>query len=338
MLDVVRRRHHQELPLVAIRLERRQQLVDRAASLLVGVVVPALRDRIELVEEQEAGQVLDRRLKGLVDVLRRLALDPADQVAGRHVHQVHAVLPGDRAREEGLADTGRPVKQDAVPFDPIALGVVRVLEHEADGVADLLLERLHPADVRKVIEFLGRLDLEVAASAAHPAAKQALQRVRHLRRRSRARPSRLATLRRRLAVVRVAGPGRLRRGLEPLLLESARVLGHVDPAPGRLVVGHRPRPRAGAAHELSEKTAEGQALERIAAERLVGAALTAKHLLPAHLLLLEAAPAPGRACRHRRDDEQHEDQEQQESHGRVLPRATREYSEPCSAPSSYRST
>ena len=60
--------------------------------------------------------------------------------------------PAIASREERLADARRPVQEDPVPLDAVALGVVRVLEHQADGVAHLLLERLHPADVVEVAQ------------------------------------------------------------------------------------------------------------------------------------------------------------------------------------------
>jgi hypothetical protein len=86
VVDRVRRCHDEKLALVAMRLEQSERLVDGASGLLVGCPVPPLGDRIELVEEEQARQVPKGRLKRLVDVLRRLPLDAADQVAGRDVH------------------------------------------------------------------------------------------------------------------------------------------------------------------------------------------------------------------------------------------------------------
>ena len=51
--------------------------------------------------------------------------------------KAQVVLAGDRLREEGLADARRPVQEDPVPLDPVALGLVRVLEEEADALVEL---------------------------------------------------------------------------------------------------------------------------------------------------------------------------------------------------------
>ncbi len=161
-----------------MRLERGQQLIDRSSRLLVGRLVPALSDRVELVEEEQARQVLKRRFESLVDVPCGAADERGDEIARRNVDEVQPVLAGDRVREEGLADPGRAVKQDAVPVDSVTLRVLRVLEHEADGVADLLLQLLHPADVGERGQVVGRLHLEVTApvtAAHHPAAQEAPQ-------------------------------------------------------------------------------------------------------------------------------------------------------------------
>ena len=166
----VRRGQDEQPPLVAVGLERGEQLIDRPPRLLVGGVVAALRDGVELVEEEQARQMLERRIEGLLDVARGAADQRGDEISGRDVDEAQLVLAGDRLGEVGLTDAWRPVQEDPVPFDSVTLGVVGVLQHEPDGVADLLLERFHPAHVLEGGQLLRRLNLELAAAVArHPA-------------------------------------------------------------------------------------------------------------------------------------------------------------------------
>ncbi len=71
VLDRVGRCHHEQPTLVAVGLERGQQLVDRAAGLLICRVVAPLCDRVELIEEEKARQVLQCNLERLLDVAGR---------------------------------------------------------------------------------------------------------------------------------------------------------------------------------------------------------------------------------------------------------------------------
>jgi hypothetical protein len=132
------------------------------------MLVSPLRHGVELVEEEQARQVIERHVERRLDVPRRLADDRGHDVSGRDVHEVHVVLARDRGREERLADPRRPVEQDAVPLDPVPLGVRRVLQQQPDRVPRLSLEGLHPADVAEVRKLLRTLDLEVAAAVADP--------------------------------------------------------------------------------------------------------------------------------------------------------------------------
>ena len=171
VLDRVRRGHDEQLALVAVRLERGQQLVDRAPRLLVGGVVAALRDRVELVEEEQARQVAGApsgtpcRCSAPSRPTSELTRSPVETWM-----RFSPYSPAIAAREERLADARRAVQQDPVPLDAVALGVVGVLEHQADGVAHLLLERLHAADVVERRQLLGRLHLEVAPLTTRPPA------------------------------------------------------------------------------------------------------------------------------------------------------------------------
>ncbi len=68
VLDRVRRRHDEELSLVAVRFERGEELIDGSPGLLIGGVVAPLGDGVELVEEEEAREILDRSVERLLDV------------------------------------------------------------------------------------------------------------------------------------------------------------------------------------------------------------------------------------------------------------------------------
>jgi hypothetical protein len=75
-------------------------------------------------------RVLSGRLERLLDVSRPAADQRGDEIARGDVQQATSRTACDRPGEERLADAGRAVQQDAVPVDPVALRVVRVLEHE----------------------------------------------------------------------------------------------------------------------------------------------------------------------------------------------------------------
>jgi hypothetical protein len=83
-----------------------------------GSATAALRDRVELVKERHARQVLHRRLECLVDVLCQATLERADEVSRGDVDEVQAVLARDRLREERLADPRRSMQQE-----PVALAI-----------------------------------------------------------------------------------------------------------------------------------------------------------------------------------------------------------------------
>src|SRR5690349_23377718 len=99
--------------------------------------------------------------------------------------EVQSELARDRLGNVGLADAGWAVQQDAVPLDSVARSVVGVLQDEPDRVADLLLQRLHPADVVERRQLVRVLNLEIAAATAeaahHPPAEDVGQRRLRLR-------------------------------------------------------------------------------------------------------------------------------------------------------------
>ena len=156
-----------------------------------GARVAPLRDGVELVEEQHAGQVLERGLERLVDVARRAALHGADEVPGRHVDEVQAVLAGDRLGE--VASCRRRAARAAGSRSTRSRSARR-----ARGAAIMsptvsrtsCLSASMPPTSSKSISSSGWLHLERAAAvAAAQPAEEAAQGVRRLRRRACPRPA-----------------------------------------------------------------------------------------------------------------------------------------------------
>ena len=238
--------------------------------------------------------MLEGSLERFLDVSRRAADQRGDEIARGDVQQAHLVLACDRPGEERLADAGRAVQQDAVPVDPVALSVVRVLEHQADCVAHFLLQLIHPADVGERRQLLRRLDLELAAAVArHPHPAEHPERA-HRRRALRAR-ARLPLPSTRLSLGGRGCGYRLRRLLA----------GHVDPL-ARLRIDPV-RACLHAADHLLEDPAERKDGER--RDQLL-AAVTLRLLEPPLLFVVGAsAPGPGHAADHGQYEHEEEDEE-----------------------------
>ena len=310
VLDRVRRCHDEKLALVAVGLERGQELVDGPARLLIGSCVSPLGDGVELVEEEKTREMLQRSLKGLVDVLGRLAHDSAHQVSGGDVHQAEPVLTGNRSSEERLADSRRAMEQDAVPFDPVPLGVVRMLEHQPDRLANLLFQALHPPDVFERRELVGCLHLELAASAHTAEASHEVAERTQRGGRTRLHAS--------TAWARAGRPAHSRRRRLGVRLRRRRFVAHLDPLSRSGVVAERPR--ACARHERLEETAEGKELERGIA--LQGTGIAAARATNGFLVsLCRASPTP--CCAQKaHDDQDDEEEEEKGEHRPDLPRTT----------------
>ena len=130
------------LHLEAVHLD--EELVQRLLALVVAAAetraaVPA--DGVDLVHEDDAGRRLLRLLEEVAHARGADADEHLDEVGARDREERDAGLTGDRAREERLARSGRPVQQHALG-DARAerLELLRVLEELLDLVE--LLDRL----------------------------------------------------------------------------------------------------------------------------------------------------------------------------------------------------
>mmetsp|Transcript_38871 Transcript_38871/g.99305 ORF Transcript_38871/g.99305 Transcript_38871/m.99305 type:complete len:370 (-) Transcript_38871:1412-2521(-) len=118
-------------------------------------------DRVELVEEEDAGGRLPRLVKDLPDVALRLAEPHGEELGALDGDEVGLALVGNGLGEERLAASGGPVKEHA------ARGVhtkLRKLLRVHDGVLHRLLQlplgRIQPTDV--VPRDVGDLDHRLA--------------------------------------------------------------------------------------------------------------------------------------------------------------------------------
>ena len=220
------------------------------------------------------------------------------------VDEAQAELPRDRAGHVGLAHSRWPVQQDAVPLDAVALGIVRMLQHQPDRLPHLLLQPLHTAHVRERDLVLRGLHLELAAAVARHATHAASEQAGWTRSRRRAP---LAAARARSLPWRIDGV-RARRRLR-------FDVGDVDPLARRLVVGVRP------GHALLEQVLE-HAAERHHPEwrHRLGAVVPPLGRLRLHPLvgsLLRLSHAPAKEPRQPNADD---DRDEQELHERAVPR------------------
>jgi len=104
-------------------------------------------DRVDLVDEHDAGRVLLGLLEHVAHAGRADAHEHLDEVRARDREERHVRLARDRAREQGLAGAGRAYQQHALR-DAAAdlLELLRVLE-ELDDLLELLLGLVDAGDV-----------------------------------------------------------------------------------------------------------------------------------------------------------------------------------------------
>ena len=106
---------HALVGLEAVHLD--QQLVEGLLALVVAAAqartaVPP--DRVDLVDEDDAGRMLLGLLEHVADAGRADAHEHLDEVRARDREERDVGLAGDRAREQGLAGAGRPDQQHAL--------------------------------------------------------------------------------------------------------------------------------------------------------------------------------------------------------------------------------
>ena len=127
-----------------------EQLVERLLALVVtaaeaGAAMTA--DRVDLVDEDDAGRVLLRLVEHVAHARGADADEHLDEVRTGDREERHLGFAGDRAREQRLAGAGRADHQHAArDLAAEALELGRVLE-EVDDLADFLLRLVDAGDV-----------------------------------------------------------------------------------------------------------------------------------------------------------------------------------------------
>ena len=100
--------------------------------------LPVWGQRIELVEEHDAGRRPPGAREHLPHVLLRLSDVHVQQLGALHAEKVERALGGDGLGQEGLADPRRTVEQHAGALQA-RTQELRVPQGQLDGVQDLLL-------------------------------------------------------------------------------------------------------------------------------------------------------------------------------------------------------
>ena len=117
-----------------------QQLVQRLLALVVAAAqarAALAADRVDLVDEHDAGRVLLRLLEHVAHARRAHADEHLDEVGARDREERHLRLARDRAREERLAGAGRAHHQHAARDAPAQLLELRRVAQEVDQLGRL---------------------------------------------------------------------------------------------------------------------------------------------------------------------------------------------------------
>jgi hypothetical protein len=152
IVDVPRRvrRRQKEDPLVLRRdsVQLDEKLVDQLTPRARAHVRAASSERVDLVEEEDAGCRPTRLLEELVQVLLALPEPHGEHILEPHPEKRRAQLPGCRARDVCLAAPRRPVQEHASACALAVRGVeLGMLKGVDDLEADLLFDVLHSAYV-----------------------------------------------------------------------------------------------------------------------------------------------------------------------------------------------
>ena len=135
-----------------------EQLVQRLLALVVaaaeaGAAVTA--DRVDLVDEDDAGRVLLALLEQVADARRADADEHLDEVGAADREERHVRLAGDRAGEQRLARSGRSHQQDALGDAATELLELLRLAQEVDDLLQFFLGLVHAGDVLERHLLLG---------------------------------------------------------------------------------------------------------------------------------------------------------------------------------------
>ncbi len=157
-----------------------QQLIERLLALVVaaaeaGATVAA--DRIDLVDEDDAGRILLGLLEHVAHARGAHADEHLDEVRARNGEERYVGLARDRAREQCLAGSGRPHQQHAArnaPAEPLEFSGI------AQELDDLLQILLGLVDARDVLEGDAAVRLGQKLGAALAEAECLAARALHL--------------------------------------------------------------------------------------------------------------------------------------------------------------
>ena len=137
-----------EVGLEAVHLD--QQLVQRLLALVVAAAeagAALAADRVDLVDEDDAGRVLLRLLEHVAHARRADADEHLDEVGARDREERHLGLAGDRLGEQRLAGAGRADHQHAARDAAAELLELLRVAQEVDQLLDLFLGLVAAGDV-----------------------------------------------------------------------------------------------------------------------------------------------------------------------------------------------
>ena len=127
-----------------------EQLVQRLLALVVAAAeagAAMAADRVDLVDEDDAGRVLLALLEQVADARGADADEHLDEVGAADREERHVGFAGDRAREQRLAGSGRAHQQHALRNAAAELlELLRLLE-ELDDFLELFLRFVDAGDV-----------------------------------------------------------------------------------------------------------------------------------------------------------------------------------------------
>ena len=146
-VEPVGRRHDHDVRAVeAVQLD--EQLVERLILLAVEADVLARRaDGVQLVDEDDRGRVLARRVEQLADARGAQPGEHLDEGRGRLREEGRARLGRDRLREQRLAGARRPVQQHAAGNASAQALEASGIAQELDDLGELGLGLLDAGDV-----------------------------------------------------------------------------------------------------------------------------------------------------------------------------------------------
>src|SRR5262249_18265822 len=117
-----------------------QQLVERLLALIVSAAeagAAMATDRVDFVDEDDAGRVLFTLLEQIADAARADADEHFDEVRTGDREERHAGFAGDRAGKQGLAGSWRSDQQDALGNASAELLKLLGLAQEFDDLLQL---------------------------------------------------------------------------------------------------------------------------------------------------------------------------------------------------------